>query len=87
MLSGEGAWTVAESDDSSIFEEIIPSRAARFIRIQSDGNLVMFDEQLLPVWASGTSNASPSHLRVTDEGSTELVDARGISYWTSSASL
>ncbi len=87
MLSGEGAWTVAESDDSSIFEEIIPSRAARFIRIQSDGNPVMFDEQLLPVWASGTSNASPSHLRVTDEGSTELVDARGICYWTSSASL
>jgi hypothetical protein len=52
--------------------------------MQTDGNLVIYDDKPLPLWATHTSQAADfSYLRVQDDGNLVLYQPNGQPVWAS----
>ena len=56
------------------------------LRMQSDGNLVLYDANGRPVWASNTSGKGKGSLRMQSDGNLVMYNAGGRPYWASQTS-
>jgi pimeloyl-ACP methyl ester carboxylesterase len=55
----------------------------RHLSYQGDGNLVIYDENWLPRWASGTAGTSAGGVLMQSDGNLVIYDAAGVPVWAS----
>ncbi len=58
--------------------------------VQTDGNLVIYDEtdgSNKVMWASNTQNSSPAYLAVQDDGNVVYYDTSGNAFWATNSSV
>jgi len=58
------------------------SHAGTELNLQTDGNLVEYDEYRNPVWATNTKDLKPGYLVLGSDGSLGLYDAFGGEIWS-----
>ena len=51
------------------------------LKVQSDGNVVLYDEGGHPVWASNTEGNDGAYLAVQDDGNAVVYDKAGEPIW------
>ncbi|MCC7009999.1 MAG: hypothetical protein IT184_14425 [Acidobacteria bacterium] len=64
--------------------DIVRSRGGRvFLAYQGDGNLVLYDDQGRPIWASHTDGQSTGVVAMQGDGNLVMYDADGVPRWAS----
>mmetsp|Transcript_55447 Transcript_55447/g.92168 ORF Transcript_55447/g.92168 Transcript_55447/m.92168 type:complete len:310 (-) Transcript_55447:239-1168(-) len=53
----------------------------RFLILQGDGNIVLYNNDGGVAWAAGVSSASPAYLVMQDDGNLVAYDTNGGAYW------
>ena len=85
--NGNGLLAVAKSDGSSIWNNGVapgPSGAPYKLIMQGDGNLVIYNKNGAPTWASDTNNkgSGPYILKLENDGKLRIIDGTGTSIWS-----
>jgi hypothetical protein len=53
--------------------------------MQGDGNLVVYDRDRNPVWASGTDGFANARLIIQDDGNGVIYESSGIAVWSTNS--
>jgi hypothetical protein len=68
-------------------DESLVSPDGRFrLSFQSDGNLVLYRSDGVPIWASNTSGITPGQALMQTDGNFVVYDADGVPWWASGTS-
>lgn len=72
---------VLYKDNKPVWQAANAWSHGNILKVQGDGNVVLYDDGDHPVWASGTDGNDGAYLAVQDDGNAVVYDKAGSPIW------
>lgn len=69
------------------FQSIDSATGSRSLLLQPDGNLVLYDANRKPLWASNTAGKKPKYLALQSDGNLVLYNTSNVAIWNSGTAI